>query len=459
MLERSGNLTDQGRQWLLKALDPYHDRELRAADIPYGAAQRVVVQEVDLSTTITTPNNDVWDCHIAILQDLMKGITNANGTQTADGLSGMLVSPGQMQYGGPNHNDLGVSYCATNVGDTTFENGAANALALTPWNKINGRSRIIGVAFEVHNITEDLYRSGSVTCYRTSGGEDEDTLQIVQKQFQQSGLILNAPLKVPVIRRSAPPTIEEEAVLMPGSKQWSARDGCYVVGVIDTLEKQGYRSWDSTARVYVSPYKYGKAFSSGQTSAMGKVDEQAYANDSGTMFYPTVQYQFFSTGMRCSGAYFTGLSKETKLKLNAKFLVACQPDSDDPLLTLAYPGGPRDDTALTLYSRAVEKLPAGVAVRNNAAGDWFRDVLGTLAHVAPAVGSAFGPKGVAIGMGLGALSATLSNVGRKKQANGVVVDSSRDVSLAYQPMKLGTRRKRKAKAQRVVFKSPRTGRK
>lgn len=406
MLDK-GALTAHGLQFIEKSLDPFHDTELGAVDFPDGRSQRVVVKEVNQSITLSNPGA-IWDCHIAVIPDLFRDINNTTSAVTdASALFSDKMSPGLVdQRGAMTSMGGGVAYSIVSTGAQTFVPGGSNAPSVSPGSQITGRSRVVGMAFEVHNVTEELYRSGSVTCYRTASGREMDCVQFAPEtaEVQTVGpLTINLGFPRPTIRRSMPPNTEAEALILPGSRQWGAERGCYVVGVLDDPDVE-YKSWDTVPRVYTSAYDFVRATPANPTTGAAHVSTPVYVLDTAgtlTLTSPASTDQSFDTVMRQSGAYFTGLSTQTKLRLNVKYLIACQPDSDDPLVTLAKPGGAADNLALEIYSRCVEKLPPGVPVSENAAGDWFRGLLGVVSQVAPIVGSAFGPAGAAIGNAVG----------------------------------------------------------
>lgn len=407
-----GALTPHGLNFIQKSLDPFHDTELGAVDFPDGLSQRVVIKEVNQSVTITNPGA-VWDCHIAAMPDLARTITNSTGNVATTSFQFATASPGQLVATAAPVCGGGVAYCVVPSGDATYVSTGPNISSVSPAVQITGLSRVIGMAFEVHNVTEELYKSGSVTVYRTATGAELDRIQFPAQLIDE---IAGSPATYIVgrsaettWRKSQPPNSEAEALLIPGSMQWEAADGCYVVGALEGEPK--YHSWDTHSRLYTSAYDFVRATPTNPTSAMVGHSVLSSTLDTGgdiTTTYPSSVQQFFTLGVRQSGAYFTGLSTQTKLRLNVKYLIACQPDSDDPLITLAKPAGPKDNLAIEIYSRCIEKIPPGVKVSENGAGDWFRGLLGVVSKVAPIVGSAFGPAGAVIGKGVG-MAAGLGN--------------------------------------------------
>lgn len=370
-------------------------------DLPDGRSQRVVLKEVNQSATLTYGGAATsWDCHIAMIPDLFRSVTNATGVLATTSLSQTSCFPNYVSGVSSNTVGGGLAYAISDGGVPTYTGvGAANVSSLSPWAHVTGRSRIVGCAFEVHNVTETLYRSGSVITYRTATGREFDALGMTATSNTAIGVNARTVVQRIYLRKSTPPSTEAEAILIPSSRQWGAEKGCYVVCVLDDVEAT-YRTWDTMGRLYTDPFAYSASLPTAPANCL-VLSPTMYTSNAGADVTPTYTFQSFDTFLRQSGAYFTGLSPQSKLKLNVKWLIACQPDIEDPLLPLAMPGPPRDDLALEIYSRAAEALPAGVPVAENGAGDWFRSVLGTVADVAPMVGSLFGPAGSALGQGIG----------------------------------------------------------
>jgi len=143
-------------------------------------------------------------------------------------------------------------------------------------------------------------------------------------------------------------------------------------------------------------------------------------------FGPTATAPLFYTPGMChnipydiSGAVFSGLNQQTTLQVTARYFVERLPAISDPnLLVLARNPCPYDPMVLELYSRTILELPVGVKVGENPLGEWFFDILQTLAGIAPVIGSAFGPIGAAVGTAVGGVGTAALQHRKAKQQKG-----------------------------------------
>jgi hypothetical protein len=83
------------------------------------------------------------------------------------------------------------------------------------------------------------------------------------------------------------------------------------------------------------------------------------------------------------GAYFTGLSPETVLKIDLVYIVETFPSKDSLLRRLALPSPSFDPKAFKIYGEVVSRMPIGVPVKDNFVGALIAGVSGILSAVAP----------------------------------------------------------------------------
>jgi len=61
-------LSDDGRRWIVRAVDPFHDTQVKPAGFPDFDQSGTVVQEINMSVTIGPPatvtSGSNWDCHV-----------------------------------------------------------------------------------------------------------------------------------------------------------------------------------------------------------------------------------------------------------------------------------------------------------------------------------------------------------------------------------------------------------
>jgi len=96
-----------------------------------------------------------------------------------------------------------------------------------------------------------------------------------------------------------------------------------------------------------------------------------------------------------SGAFFTGLSKQDVLVINAVWYIERFPTVEQTdLMLLSYPTPPIDRVALDVYSYLAGVMPVGMYQRANGFGDWFKDAVNVVTDiVAPMASVLPGPVG------------------------------------------------------------------
>jgi len=159
----------------------------------------------------------------------------------------------------------------------------------------------------------------------------------------------------------APPSTASEAIQLVNSRQWDAREGCYV---IPTLHRQNLAP---TLGNYTQPLYY--------TGTPG--DGVYYGPDRATINTSPVTATFARcqnwTNFDQTGAIFSGLSLQSVLTINVRYYIEVFPSSNSPLQSLARPSPILDELALNIYSQIVDRAPIGVEVKFNGLGDWFID--------------------------------------------------------------------------------------
>jgi hypothetical protein len=361
-------MSETGKNWLINAIDPFHDTFVPKDGFPDAETQNSVVQTFHLSSTISVPsfipantNWDLWifDCPVERFQSLYN-IFTTNGYadlgapttfSTRSNLGALLivaVPPGFSPWINPN--GLGVSF-------------------LAPPNDIyTDKLRVISKGFEVHNTTAELYKQGSVIVFEAPGVEWEDayTGQIANfTNISGANYYSNVTEVVPVL---IPPNSASQAINMRGAKQWEAKDGCYVVANMRTTNNPGKFTDAQTPVMFTENY-----FSS---FPLNTTDTAFYPDATGQFILgtPTNVFGFLSnyiSPFNFKGACFTGLSYQSTLTINRNITVERFPGSQSPFLTLARPACELDMMALEAYNQLMLKAPVGVPVCENAFGDWF----------------------------------------------------------------------------------------
>jgi hypothetical protein len=365
----SDMLSESGRNWLIRALDPFHDSPVRPAGYPDMDQSYSVVQEINESMTISAPasvTSGTWDCHIMNLPDFASVVGNSgNLPATYNPLTGQF----SIITGVSTYSDCGVVALSVPSGALTYPDSNAQVGAnittqnLQPNIYINGKCRVVGWAFEVVNTTAELYLQGLCTAYRMPQ-VDQLTTYTAQDETSTSTIYTPAPLRV----FAMPPSSVAEALVLPGSKQWDAKRGYYGVCLLSTTDNP-FQAIDSSRRAYLTNEIWAST-SSPPLNCVVSYRSKGGIGNSGTCKY----FAPYNT----TGAYFTGLSLQTTLQVNVKWILETAPGPRSTFATLAQPSPAYDPVALELYSEMVQHLPVGVPFDENPDGEWFENVLGTL---------------------------------------------------------------------------------
>lgn len=381
-------LTEDGKCWLTRALDPFHDYELEKVGFPDHVGTSSIVFEVQRNVTISKPASlaaGAWDCHV-VQTPLALAVPDVTGYDYSAGTSGSVgpqftgildrTTANTFHFGG-----LMADCVPTGTG--TFQQNITNAdrrisldsgdvlFAATTSNSSTVRARLVASAFEVENTTAPLYRQGAVTVYNTPS-------------FKADRLVRGADSTATAVRQghtmvasfAAPPRSEARAKAFIGSRTWHAEDGCYVPSRFNTLDN---KPQEFAGLVWLATDQDGQGVLS-PTLGPAALDATVIA---GTTVAASCgnQYPNIIMPVDNAGAYFTGLSDQTVLTLMIRQTWEIFPAADMSLMRLAKPSPLYDPKALEAYSHIIRELPLGTIRANNDAGKWFR-MIGKIARQA-----------------------------------------------------------------------------
>lgn len=394
-------VTPQGVDWLTLATDPFHDTEISPVGFPDADCSRSIPQMYQFTGTLSAPTvlpTTTWDAQLSFcpVSFGFGGVPNVSAPLTRGTLTpaGLLTagSNGFGFQGGYNFYGMAASTNTINgaaVGTLSGVNGISYPAAAS-----SGQFRLVAAGVEVVNTTADLYRGGSVTCYRSPN---------VQRQGFYIAVGPNPGLNCSYI--SLPPGTQAEAQLYPASRTWGAEDGCYLVATMDSSVND-YSSAAPGAVIAMSPFDTPTLVSGGNTTVFYT---NATGGGSGANCHTVMPFDW-------SGAIFTGLTPQTTLQVTVRYYVERIPTITQPdLLVLTRNPCPYDPVALEIYSRCLSELPVGVRVSENPLGEWFNEIMDTVATWAPRIGAGLGsfiPGGAAIGTAVGAGAQALGRLNR-----------------------------------------------
>jgi hypothetical protein len=384
---RASHIPKEAEQWLINSVDPCHDRLTKLEGYPDDNQSASVVQRVKQAFTIAAPQPSVpnlWDLMIintpVMTTNAISNVTfqpGSSGTISSNVASITASNLNLTKYGG-------LSFIAVPSGTGFSWNNISNRiLATTGYIVANslpsiyqqGPSRIIANAFEVCNTTADLTAQGSVLTFRqpVQDFEDAGTFSIVNTTG--AGITSYASLSgLPI---PGPPVNLAQAMLLPGSRQWKAKEGAYVVSALnsDRLPPQDFNI--TQPMFYQNP---------SDSSSAAQV-EVPFTVASGFSFYGggtlnTGTPQFWSNFDQ-SGCIFTGLSATSTLQLSWIVDIERFPtEQQGDLVVIATPSCVYSPACIEAYSMITQDLPTGVPFGQNGLGDWF---MGAVSKVRDAV--------------------------------------------------------------------------
>lgn len=404
---RRGTLSEAGKDWLIACVDPMHDNPLKnLSGWPDPESTSSVVRCIKKSVALSKPTGIVgpgYDMHVVAWpflnsQEVQHTITRTNN-QITDTASAAIPCGGIRFYFSPVNSGLDISTQAADSKvislDADFSSGA---------------SRLIGMGLEIHDTTAPLNKQGTCTVYRQPESSLLQTeLWGLKDVFD--GVIpptQHAFTNFTAHKVRHPPVSLEEALLLPGSRQWKSEDGCYLVAPFVGI--------DNPVQLvnYVQPVIEGSA-----------QDESITSPNTEDVFIPEFVNPVVGTDpFICSpqkvypihqiGAKFTELNDLSTFNATAHFYIETFPTADETaIVVLATPSAPFDPVALEIMSRVLGDLPVGVPANWNGFGDWFADIVADVGSFLAPILTGVNPL---LGAGVGAASAA-ANAYRNNAVN------------------------------------------
>lgn len=467
-------ITAPGREWLVAAVDPFHDTPLNVCGYPDTNEAASVCQVVRLSQTIsapsTIPNGENWDCHIHSFPWLVP----------QPGLIGVFTPSPAMS---PNYGPFKVTNINLNTtaaygsigvhsvvsGANTWDSSADSTAisfpfnpALTPY--LQGEFRVIAKGYEVINTTSDLNIQGLVTVYRQPFADFDTAKAVSVFTPQEGGGPTTSAVGYPdCVFTDQPPQTSGSALLLDSSKQWKAKEGVYIA---DTLNSEEVPAGVNMSAIMMRPAttdsNYTAAASGNSAWIVGLGATQIMSIPPTT---PTNTLYAFLVGgelptkFNQSGAYFTGLSYTSTLQLNSIWYIERFPtQQDSDLVVLAKHSCRSDTVARSLYSEIIREMPVGVPQRMNGLGEWFADAVSSAADfVAPVLGAIPTPMTQGLSGIVKAAGGVAKSLGSKREAmapysatgsNTAVPVKNREVVVVKQVQKKKAKAKGKVKTKK-----------
>lgn len=350
-------LQESTKDALALITDPYHDYVLQITGFPDGTrtttAKRRITARVPIVCPFVLGASETWTFHV-YTTPLHYQTTLGNGT-----ISSLvnIAAAGNIEIGPVN-----IAYVHYDAA------GAVKASLITPLGEDSQSSnaglctRTVSLGFEIHDVTPELYKSGSVTVYRTNVHDEHiDMLIGASTQPTHYRYIANIPIDI------------DNANLLPNSRTWEAREGVYGVAL------------PSPVNPYSSRYNQ-------QVLLQGGVP--------GNAFYTPVP----PLGVAANNASWSPLcpvgamssrfsTVQNTFMLDFRQTLEIAPDSDNrTILSFAGTAPEFDGSFIKMYTAMYNRIPAAVPVRFNDTGKWFSMILKVAKEILPSVVGALPPQ-------------------------------------------------------------------
>lgn len=399
-------LTPAERAYFIACTDIYHDQPYSVDGRPSMSKQlqNTVVFNTERNVTQAdftnvTPGNQ-WDLNLVSLPFITRRIFR--GTNDTGDAVNFVAAPSSFvtQLGG-------ITMFGANSGTPTADpNSAAISAATTltvddliypPGTTDTLRTfyEILAMGYEVYNVTPDLYVGGSLVRYRVPTQARKENVVVLGGTTPFVNVEANM---LPPI-----PTTESLATQYPDSVIDEARSGTYqqhcIQDAVSDFHAAGNQSILMTATSL--PAVPGAVNCLMTSSSFSWQDE-----------FPT-----FAGDFDVIGTYFSGLPPQTNLKVRARYILSTVPNSTNAQLVSLAKMSPPDNPKLTqLVSYIQNRLPPGVSVKMNPAGEWWRIVGKIVAKASPVIGAEFGPQGKKAGEIVGKIAQQATQKPKKKKA-------------------------------------------
>jgi len=376
-------LTPEGKEWLIAVLDPLHDTKLLCKGMPDKEVAPSVVEPVPSTVKIVSPyaSDQQWGFHI-YLDDFAIGSQSQYGpNDRAQGdvlyvdttTSGTVTR--KMPYGGLNivYFNETAGGTADNCYDAPIQpSGTVN---LTDQRSLDpsyyyGKNRVIGAGLEIVNTTSELYKAGSLLVYEEPRiSRDITSLSMVQNS--SGGTTYKS---ISTVIETATPRGVQDAIKLPGSKQWDAAKGCYFVQTMSTTDNYA-----------AMPEVLAAAFTTDQSKWPTVVQSDPVITQ--PIYSPTgtaVSYGGFVVGsynfnrrkpFNKKGCILSGLTPQSTFTVNwMEIIEKFVSTQDTVLLTFATPSPAEDPLAIEVYTKIARDMPVGAHFDENDFGDWFMGI-------------------------------------------------------------------------------------
>jgi len=383
-------LTEPGKQAIIAAFDPFHDREVNFQGWPDSEGRHSLGQVITLTAQVSAPAGltagTTWDCHI--IDWPMFGALNGKGqinSYTSNTSSVGAAPNGAFSTSGTTvpvisgtMGGLGIYSFQGGTGAVgPFDNNPLAGQSLTPSaSDLKDPWRVVSKGFEVYNTSSELNKQGAVCVYK----QPQPNVESAMTTLWANTAAGSGPPDfgyISTLMAPGPPNSASEALRLPSSRQWAAEEGCYVINTLNQSDVPPH------IVSYEQPMYYTSL--SGQLGG-GTYYSYGLGSRSVPLTTPVVAAMFPAdnnyTNFDQTGAIFTGLNASSTLTVNYRLFVEVFPSSGSALANFSHPSPECDYAALELFSKLINRAPIGVEVKYNFLGEWFTNGIKSISTAA-----------------------------------------------------------------------------
>lgn len=366
-------LTKDGEDWMVLALDPFHDFERSLEGMPDQIPDMSFVRHHVQTVSLTSPGAGG---KLRVIWTGFHAPERLELTPLTSFWASPMVVPEIANFG-----PLAI-LSATGADEpslsSVFANNAAivESLPTTPTADIP--SRLIGIGIEIHDTTAKLAQQGVIGVARIPGAYDSVDVPWGSIASEAEEDVLT-PCTLTVHREPCVPATRQVLSLQPSFLEWEASRGVYAVPEFvgpakPAIFKVGLA--DAPDTYHFHPIEYREAEEATPSRFV------SFHSDSSTLPLACCARGGVQSGFEPLVIDLSGLAATSTFRLTFRTYVEYFPESNSgSALANATVSPPYDPTAFQLYHQAVLRLPSGVPVGLNAKGDWFRMVLRAIKRV------------------------------------------------------------------------------
>ncbi len=375
-------LSKDGSNYVKERFDPYHDLPMKPVGYPDGYAGSTVTRCIKKSVTISAtasgldPPTSTWGCHIFDTPIERPVLLKAGITGTVNNIFLQnSVAADTEAYGGlmAVRSDNNNWTYPPNTLDTVGQLNLSD-------NDLKNVMRVVSSGWEVIDETAELYKQGTLTCYRQN--QQQNTPQTFTKILSGTGVSASSQA-VQITSGQVikfPPSTVANAMLIPNSKQWLVKEGAYVVTdynsdeipmveptfiepvmIVDSQEIKMENA--AIGATYYMPGITGTPLPQVWTTS-------ATPPNLSENWYPTLPNRI--TPKNQSGVFLTGLNPQAAITINKIWYVECAPAGEDEELLSLCSQSPEDDPVARKIIAALRRAaPVAVKLYENYMGEWF----------------------------------------------------------------------------------------